>query len=111
MRLVERYIRRPHLVLSLVLLLSVVGVMGYTKMPFNLFPDVDRPQISVVTVMPGAAAGDVEADITRLIEKELSTIDMVRKVTSTSKDEAPWSRPSSNTKRGWTPPPPTWPMP
>ena len=87
MRLVERYIRRPHLVLSLVLLLSVVGVMGYTKMPFNLFPDVDRPQISVVTVMPGAAAGDVEADITRLIEKELSTIDMVRKVTSTSKDE------------------------
>ena len=88
MRLVERYIRRPHLVLSLVLLFSVVGVMGYTKMPFNLFPDVDRPQISVVTVMPGAAAGDVEADITRLIEKELSTIDMVRKVTSTSKDEA-----------------------
>lgn len=88
MRLVERYIRRPHLVLSLVLLLSVVGVMGYTKMPFNLFPDVDRPQISVVSVMPGAAAGDVEADITRLIEKELSTIDMVRKVTSTSKDEA-----------------------
>ena len=88
MRFVERYIRRPHLVLSLVLLLSVVGVMGYTKMPFNLFPDVDRPQISVVTVMPGAAAGDVEADITRMIEKELSTIDMVRKVTSTSKDEA-----------------------
>lgn len=88
MRFVERYIRRPYLVLSLVLLLSVVGVMGYLKMPFNLFPDVDRPQISVVTVMPGAAAGDVETDITRLVEKELSTIDLVRKVTSTSKDEA-----------------------
>lgn len=56
-------------------------------MPFNLFPDVDRPQISVVTVMPCAAAGDVESDITRLIAKEISTIDMVRKVTSISKDE------------------------
>lgn len=88
MKFVERYIRRPHLVLSMVLLLSVIGVMGYNKMPFNLFPDVDRPQISVVTVMLGAAAGDVESDITRLIEKEVSTIDMVRKVTSTSKDEA-----------------------
>jgi multidrug efflux pump subunit AcrB len=87
MKFVERYIRRPHLVLSLVLLLSLLGVMGYLKMPFNLFPDVDRPQISVVTVMPGAAAGDVESDISRLIEKEVSTIDMVRKVTSTSKDE------------------------
>jgi multidrug efflux pump subunit AcrB len=88
MTLVERYIRRPHLVLSVVLLLSVVGIMGYMKMPFNLFPDVDRPQISVITVMPGGAAGDIESDITRIIEKELSTIDMVRKVTSTSKDEA-----------------------
>ncbi len=88
MTFVERYIRRPHLVLSVVLLLSVIGVMGYLKMPFNLFPDVDRPQITVITVMPGAAAGDVESDITRLIEKEVSTIDLVRKVTSTSKDEA-----------------------
>jgi multidrug efflux pump subunit AcrB len=87
MRFVERYIRRPYLVLSFVLLLSAVGVMGYQKMPFNLFPDVDRPQISVITVMPGASASDVQSDITRLIEKEVSTIDMTRKVTSTSKDE------------------------
>lgn len=87
MSLVERYIRRPHLVLSFVLLLSLVGILGYGKMPFNLFPDVDRPQITVITVMPGGAAGDVETDITRLIEKEVSTIDLVRKVNSTSKDE------------------------
>ena len=88
MKFVERYIRRPHLVLSVVLLLSIVGILGYSKMPFNLFPDVDRPQITVITVMPGGAAGDVETDITRLIEKEVATIDLVRKVTSTSKDEA-----------------------
>ncbi|MCX5827859.1 MAG: efflux RND transporter permease subunit [Deltaproteobacteria bacterium] len=87
MNFVARYIKRPHLVLSIVLLLSAVGVIGYIKMPFNLFPDVDRPQISVITVMPGAAAADVEADISRTIEKELSTIDLVRRVTSTSKDE------------------------
>ena len=37
--------------------------------------------------MPGAVAADVETDITRIIEKEVSTIDLVRKVTSTSKDE------------------------
>jgi len=87
MKFVERYIRKPHLVLSVVLLLSVVGVIGYQRMPFNLFPDTDRPQISVITVMPGAAANDVESDITRPVEKELSTLDMVRRVTSTSKDE------------------------
>ena len=87
MNFVESYIRKPHLVLSFVILLSVVGVLGYQRMPFTLFPDTDLPQISVVTVLPGGAAADVENDITRIIEKEASTIDMVRKVTSTSKDE------------------------
>ena len=87
MKFVENYVKKPHLVLSVVLLFAVVGIIGYHKMPFNLFPDTDRPQISVITVMPGAAATDVESDITRTIEKELSTIDMVRRVTSTSKDE------------------------
>ena len=87
MNFVAQYIKKPHLVLSVVFLLSVVGIIGYKKMPFNLFPDVDRPQISVITVMPGAAAADMEADISRTIEKELSTIDLVRRVTSTSKDE------------------------
>jgi multidrug efflux pump subunit AcrB len=87
MNFVEKYIERPHLILSFVILLSMVGILGYKKMPFNLFPDTDQPQISIVTVMPGAAAGDVKTDITRLIEKEVSTIDMVSKVTSTSKDE------------------------
>jgi len=87
MNFVAGYIRKPHLVLSFVILLSVVGLIGYRSMPFNLFPDTDRPQISVVTVMPGAAAGDVETDITRTLEKEISTIDGVLRVTSTSKDE------------------------
>lgn len=87
MNVVKSYIEKPHLILSFVILLSVVGILGYKKMPFNLFPDTDQPQISVVTVMPGAAAGDVHSDITRLIEKEMSTLDLVSKVTSTSKDE------------------------
>jgi multidrug efflux pump subunit AcrB len=87
MKFVGRYIEKPHLILSFIILLSVVGIMGYARMPFNLFPDTDRPQISVVTVMPGAAAGDIETDITRVIEKEVSSLDLVLRVTSTSKDE------------------------
>lgn len=87
MTMMERILARPHLVLATVLLLSVVGIIGYFKMPFNLFPDSERPQITVVTVQPGGAAADLENDISRLIEKELASLDLVRKVTSTTKDE------------------------
>ncbi len=88
MNLVEGYVRRPHLLLSLLLLLVVVGAVGFFKLPVNLFPDSERPQVAVVTVWPGASADDVNADVSRVIEKELKTLERIRRVTSTSNDEA-----------------------
>ncbi len=87
MSLVQRYVKKPHLLLSVVLLLAVVGGVGFFKLPVNLFPDSERPQISVVTVWPGASADDVSGDVSRVIEKEVKTIELVRRVTSTSNDE------------------------
>ena len=87
MSVVERYVKKPHLLLSVVLLLAVVGGVGFFKLPVNLFPDSERPQISVVTVWPGASADDVNGDVSRVIEKEVKTIELVRRVTSTSNDE------------------------
>jgi multidrug efflux pump subunit AcrB len=88
MSMVERYVKRPHLLTSLVLLAAVVGLVGYKRMPVNLFPDSERPQIAVVTVVPGASAEDMERDVSRVIEKELSSIEQTRRVVSVSKDEA-----------------------
>jgi multidrug efflux pump subunit AcrB len=87
MRLVDSYLRRPHLIISLVLLAAVVGLVGFRKMPVNLFPDSERPQIAVITVYPGASSADVESEVSRTIEKEVNTTDLVRRVTSVSKDE------------------------
>lgn len=87
MNIVERYLRKPHLLLAAILLIAVIGIVGFHRMPVNLFPDSERPQIVVVTVYPGASSQDVEADVSRPIEKELNTIEMVRRVTSVSKDE------------------------
>jgi multidrug efflux pump subunit AcrB len=87
MNLVASYVRRPHLVLSIVLLLCVVGLVGFFRLPINLFPDSERPQIAAVTVWPGASADDVAGDVSRVIEKELKTIERIRRVTSTTNDE------------------------
>jgi multidrug efflux pump subunit AcrB len=85
--LVRRWLSLPHLLLSLALTGAAVGVYALFQLPVNLFPDSERPQAAVVTVWPGAAAEDVEAEVTRPLETELAGLDGLRQVTSTSRDE------------------------
>ncbi len=84
---VERFLSHPHLFISLILLAVSLGFIGFKSMPLNLFPDANYPVITVIIPWPGASASDVEDKVTRIVEKELSTIDLVRKVKSVSQDE------------------------
>jgi len=79
-------LKRPHLILSVLLLTAVLGVIGFFSMPMNLFPDANYPQVVVIISEPGASARDVESDVTRLVEKALSSISLVRTVRSSSQD-------------------------
>ncbi len=87
MNFVESYTKRPHLLTAIILLVVALGVISFKLMPLNLFPDANYPVISVVIYQPGASAKDMEDKVARPIEKELGTIDLVRKVTSVSNDE------------------------
>ncbi len=87
MSFVERYIKSPHLISSLLILGVVLGFLSFKKMPLNLFPDVNYPKIAVIIVWPGASAEDVEDKIARPVEKELATLDLVRKVKSSCRDQ------------------------
>ncbi len=82
----DSVLHQPHAILAVTLVVVLMGVLGYVKMPTNLFPDVNRPSVSVVTKWPGAAAADVAREITHPIEVRMSAIDGVRRVTSTSRD-------------------------
>ena len=87
MNFMQRLLGRPHAIIAIASLVVVAGIAAYWTMPMNLFPDTNRPMISVVTQWPGAEASDVEQDLTHPIETQLSAIDGVRRVTSVSRDQ------------------------
>ncbi len=78
---------RPRVVTAFALSAVLVGVLSFFVMPLNLFPDTNRPVVSVVTQWPGAAADDVATEVTHPIEVRLSGLDGVRRVTSMSRDQ------------------------
>jgi len=87
MKFIGWILARPHAILALFAFVIFGGILSYQSMPLNLFPDSNRPTVSVVTSWPGAAAKDVATEVTHPIEVRLSAIDGVRRVTSTSRDE------------------------
>jgi multidrug efflux pump subunit AcrB len=83
----EFFYKRPLLMGVILLIGSLIGVMGYINMPRNMYPDVDRPSVTVVTQLPGASALTVAQRVTRPIEQQLYTIAGVRDVQSVNKNE------------------------
>lgn len=71
-------------VMILTLIIVVFGLIAYTTMPKESFPEVVIPQIYIGTAYPGNSPVDMENLITRPIEKELKSVAGLKKITSTS---------------------------
>jgi len=83
-----RYFHDRPLLLNMILIIaSIMGVIGYLKMPRNMYPDVERPQVTIITQLPGAAAQSVAQKVSRLIEQEMYSLSMIKDVQSTNKNE------------------------
>lgn len=78
----EFFHRRPYIIYSIISALFFIGVYGLISMPKNLFPDVDRPMVVIVTKMPGATAGVVTNLVSKPIEEEVARLALVREVSS-----------------------------
>jgi multidrug efflux pump len=88
MKLSETAIRRPVLASMLSAALVLFGVIGYTRLSVRELPDIDPPIISVSTTLPGANARVVETAVTDVLEEELSTIQGLRTLSSTSSEQS-----------------------
>jgi multidrug efflux pump len=84
MKLSDLSIRRPVMASMLSLALVLFGVIGYTQLAVREFPDVDPPIVSVSTGLPGANPQVVESAVTDILEEELSTVEGLRTLTSSS---------------------------
>src|SRR5919198_6478200 len=87
MKLSETAIRRPVLASMLSAALVLFGVIGYTRLSVRELPDIDPPIISVSTTLPGANAQVVKTAVTDVLEEELSTIQGLRTLNSSSSEQ------------------------
>jgi len=85
--LVEKILRRPHIILAFLALLVLTGITGYDKMHRNLFPNSNYPEVALVIVQPGASAKTMASNIAVPVEEELYALDEIRRAYSNTIDE------------------------
>lgn len=80
MRLIQAAIRNPIAVGVVVLLICLFGGMSLTKLPLQLFPDIDRPNITVFTGWRAASPEETEAELLEPQEQVLQGLPGVEEI-------------------------------
>ena len=79
-------VRRPVLAGVLMLVIVVLGGVGYTRLGLDQFPNIDLPFVLVTTTLDGAAPEEVETDISDKLEGTVNTVDGIDELRSTSSE-------------------------
>ena len=80
MRLITASIRNPIAVAVVVLLIALFGGMSLMKLPLQLFPDIDRPNISITTGWRAASPEETEAELLEPQEQVLQGLPGVEEI-------------------------------
>jgi HAE1 family hydrophobic/amphiphilic exporter-1 len=88
MSITEVAVKRPLLILTVFTVLILFGFLSYQQLSYNLLPKFEANVISVVTTYRGAAADEVETNVTKRIEDALSSLEGLDRMTSTSQEGA-----------------------
>src|SRR5579884_2859308 len=62
-------IRNPYFIIVVCLALAVIGVTSVVRMPVDLFPVINLPEVVVATFYSGMPPEDIETDITNPLER------------------------------------------
>src|SRR5262245_53866874 len=79
-------IKRPVFTVMVTVAMLVLGLVGFTRLGSDLFPDVSFPVVSVVVPYPGASPAEVEALVSKPVEDSVIGINGIDRVRTFSRE-------------------------
>lgn len=86
MSIYKSAVNKPITSIMIFVAILIIGLYSVSKLPVDLYPEIDPPYISVMTTYPGANAVDIENNITKDLENALNSVDKLKELTSKSSD-------------------------
>ena len=86
MSIYKTAIEKPVTTALIFVAVIVIGLFSLSRLPIDQFPEMDPPYITVMTTYAGASASEIETNVTKLIENSLTSVDGLKELTSSSRD-------------------------
>ncbi|WP_316781203.1 efflux RND transporter permease subunit [Pedobacter antarcticus] len=84
MKITEISIKRPSLVIVVFTVLTLMGLLSYFSLSYELLPKFSNNVVSISTIYPGASPAEVENTVTKKIEDAVSSMENIKKLNAVS---------------------------
>lgn len=79
-------VKRPIMTTLCFVAIVIMGLFSLSKLPIDLYPDIETNTIMVMTSYNGASAQDIEQNVTRPLENVLNSVENLKHITSRSRE-------------------------
>ncbi|MCM1109009.1 MAG: efflux RND transporter permease subunit [Clostridium sp.] len=86
MSLYEGAVKKPIMTTLCFVAVMILGLFSLSRLPIDLYPDIDTNTIMVITTYSGASASDIETNVTRPLENTLNSVEHLKHITSASRE-------------------------
>lgn len=84
MKIAEISIKRPSIVIVVFTAVTLLGIMSYFSLNYELLPKFSLGMVTITTVYPGASPSEVENTVTKKIEDAVASMENIDKLEATS---------------------------
>ncbi|MDR2836586.1 MAG: efflux RND transporter permease subunit [Bacteroidales bacterium] len=86
MSIYKSAVKNPISTLMIFVAIIAFGLYSLTRLPVDLYPEMELPAMSVMTIYTGANSSEIETNVTKIIENTLNSVDKLKEITSKSID-------------------------
>jgi HAE1 family hydrophobic/amphiphilic exporter-1 len=86
MNLAAMAIKRPVLIVMMVLSIITLGILGFNNLAWDLMPNVEFPSITTTVIYPGASAEEMENLVAKPLEDAFTVLEGIDKVTTSCRE-------------------------
>ena len=86
--IIETVVKRPVTILMVIVSIIILGIVSLSKLSIDFMPSIEVPYVSIYTRYKNAGPEEIEKSVTKIIEGAVATVNNIKEITSTSRENA-----------------------